>query len=121
MVKKRFSLLVDTASQSYTKTFHLDKNIRLVHGLLVSSDKPNQLFYRGSQRIEIGGDELYPEDYESRLLMSGISVPPDEKFASLGDVPAANGEVKILYKDRENSNTMFEPYEVSIYLICELI
>lgn len=119
-VKKRFNLLVDTPDKSYSKTFNLDKNIRIVSGVLMSSNKPDLLFYRGSQRLEVSGDELFPEDYESRLLMSGIGVAPDQKFASLGEVAAGNGEVKILYKDRENTSSPFQPYEVSIYLLCEL-
>lgn len=87
----------------------------------MSSNKPQLLFYRGSQRIEISGEELFPEDYESRLLMSGISVAPDQKFADLGDgVFAGNGELKLQFKDVENSMMPFEPYEVSIYLVCEL-
>jgi hypothetical protein len=87
----------------------------------MTSNKPALLFYRGSQKIEISGQEIFPEDYESRLLMTGISVPPDQKFADLGDdVLAGNGEVKINYKDTDNTSAVFEPYEVSIYLMCEL-
>jgi hypothetical protein len=120
-VQRRYSFTVDNPAQTYPKKFDLDKNVKLVKKLLLSSSKPNLLFYRGSQKIEISGEELYPEDFESRLLMSGISVAPDEKFADLGDaVLAGNGEVKVTYKDVENSLAPFEAYEVSLYLICEL-
>lgn len=120
-VKKRYSFLVDQGDKSYPKKFELDKTIRLVRGILLTSNKPNLLFYRGSQKIEISGEEIFPDEYESRLLMAGINVPPDQKFADLGDnILAGNGEVKVWYKDKDNSNTAFEPYEVSIYLICEL-
>ncbi|MFN8414823.1 MAG: hypothetical protein U0U66_00680 [Cytophagaceae bacterium] len=120
-VKKRYSFVVDTPSTSYSKKFDLDKNIKLVRGILISSDKPDLLFFRGSQKITVNGEELFPEDYESKLLMSGISVPPDQKYADLGDgVIAGNGEVKISYKDSENSTTSFSSYEVNMYLMCEL-
>jgi hypothetical protein len=120
-VKKRFSFIVDTPAASYPKKFELDKNIKIVKGLLLNSNKPNLLFYRGSQKIELSGQELFPEDYESKLLMSGISVPPDLKYADLGDdLLAGNGELKISYKDTENSSAPFEAYEVSVYLMCEL-
>ena len=120
-VKKRYSFIVDTPSTSYSKKFDLVKNIKLVRGILISSDKPDLLFFRGSQKITVNGDELFPEDYESKLLMSGISVPPDQKYADLGDgVIAGNGEVKISYKDSENSTTSFSSYEVNMYLMCEL-
>lgn len=120
-VKKRYSFRVEQASQVISKKFELDKNIKLVRGLLISSSDPFFLFYRGSQKIELNGEELFPEGWESRLLMSGISVPPNEKFADLGDeVLAGNGELKVVYKDDDNTNTQFQPYEVSIYLVCEL-
>ena len=120
-VKKRFSFLVDTANKAYTPKFDLDRNIKLVCGLLMSADNPSLLFYRGSQRIELNGEELFPEDYEARLLMSGISVPPHQKYTDLGDgVVAGNGELKLLFKDADNPQTVFQPYTVSIYLQCEL-
>jgi hypothetical protein len=79
------------------------------------------LFYRGSQKMELSGLELFPEDWESRLLMSGISVAPDIKFADLGDeVLAGNGELKVWFKDTENPYAPFDTYEVRIYLMCEL-
>lgn len=120
-VKKRYSFIVDTPIATYSKKFDLDKNIKLVRGILMSSDKPDLLFFRGSHKISVNGEELFPEDYEAKLLMSGISVPPDQKYADLGDgVIAGNGEVKISYKDAENSTTIFTPYEVNMYLMCEL-
>lgn len=112
---------MDSQQTSYNKKFDLDKNVRVVLGLLVSSDNPRLLFFRGSQRLEISGDELYPEDYESKLLMSGISVPPNEKYVELGNgVLAGNGEIKMLYKDTDNNNAPFTPYKVTLVIKCEL-
>ncbi|MEY3377052.1 MAG: hypothetical protein RL463_1362 [Bacteroidota bacterium] len=120
-VHKTFSFLVDTPATSYNKKFDLDKNVRVVLGLLMSADDPRKLYFRGSQRIEISGDELYPEDYESKLLMSGISVSPNDKYLSLGNgVLSGNGEVKILFKDTESVYAQFEPYKVNLVLKCEL-
>ena len=121
IVYKTFSFLVDTPITSYTKKFDLDKNIKLVRAMMLSSNKPNQLFFRGSQKFEINGDELYPEDYESRLLMSGISVPPNERYVDMGDaVLSGNGEVKIVYKDTDNTLAAFDPYLVIINLKCDI-
>jgi hypothetical protein len=121
IVYKTFNFLVDTPDSSYNKKFDLDKNIRVVLGLILSSDDPRQLYFRGSQRLEINGDEIYPEDYESKLLMSGISVPPNEKYQDLGNgVISGNGEIKMLYKDSSNINTAFGPYKVMLTIKCEL-
>lgn len=121
LLDKIFSFLVDAEGATVNKKFDLDKNVKVVHGILISSDRPKLLWYRGSQRIEISGDEIFPEDYESRILMSGISVPPDNKFRRLGNgVVAGNGEVKVQYKDTANSSASFAPYRVIITLQCEM-
>jgi hypothetical protein len=87
----------------------------------MSSDRPNLLFYRGSQRIELSGEELFPEDFESKMFMSGMAVAPDKKYKSLGNgVIAGNGELKIQYKDTVNPNAPFASYKVIINLLCEM-
>jgi hypothetical protein len=121
LVDKIFSFLVDTEGVPFSKKFDLDKNVRLVHGILLSSDLPHLLFYRGSQRIEVNGDELFPEGYESKLLMSGMAVSPDQKFRTLGNgVVTGNGEVKLQYKDTANPSAGFTPYRVIMVLQCEM-
>jgi hypothetical protein len=121
LVDKVFSFTVDVEGQPMNKKFDLDKNVKLIHGIVVSSNMPNLLFYRGSQRLEISGDEIFPEDFESKLLMSGIAVPPDQKYRRLGNgVISGNGEVKLQYRDTVNPNAPFTPYKVTITLQCEL-
>lgn len=121
LVDKVYSFAVESQGTPVNKKFDLDKNVKLVRGIMLSSDKPNLLFYRGSQRIEISGDEIFPEDYESKLLMSGIAVAPDQKYRTLGNgVIAGNGEVKIQYKDTMNPNASFTTYKVIMILQCEM-
>lgn len=119
LLDKVYSFAVESEGQTINKKFDLDKNVKLVNAILLSSDQPSHLFYRGSQRIEISGDEIFPEDFESKILMSGISVPPDQKYRTLGNgVVAGNGEIKIQYKDGNNANVSFCPYKVIIVLQC---
>lgn len=119
LVDKIYTFLVDAEGQPVTRKFDLDKNVKVVHGIVMSSDKPNLLFYRGSQRIELSGEELYPEDFESKMFMSGLAVPPDQKYKSLGNgVVAGNGELKIQFKDTHNPNAPFSAYKVIIGLLC---
>lgn len=121
LVDKIFTFLVEAEGQPVNKKFDLDKNVKVVHGIAISSDKPNLLFYRGSQRVELSGDELFPEDYESKMFMSGMAVAPDDKYKSLGNgVVAGNGELKIQFKDSDNANAPFASYKVIITLLCEM-
>jgi len=118
IVKKRFDIFINTALQVVTQIFELDKNITTIKGILVTSDKDDMLYYRGSQRIEINKAEVLPDNYESKLLMTGINLSPNHRYYEVGDLPAGNGHVKIIYTDREDTRATFEPYRVSLYLNC---
>ena len=117
--KKRFDIKITQANSTVSDTFELDKNIVKVHGVLVTSDKDDLLYYRGTQKIEINKEEFFPDNYESKLLMSGINVAPKQRYYDLGGVSPGNGRVQIVYKDLDDGRTRFEPYRVSLYLDCE--
>ncbi|MBS1636486.1 MAG: hypothetical protein JST26_11275 [Bacteroidetes bacterium] len=101
-------------------TFELEKNIVKVHGVLVTSDKDDLLYYRGTQKIEINKEEFFPDNYESKLLMSGINVTPKQRYYDIGGVAPGNGRVQLTYKDLDDGRTVFTPYRVSLYLDCEM-
>lgn len=119
-IKKRFNIQVAAANQSVTKTFELDKTIKGIKGVLVTSDKDDLMYYRGSQRIEINKEEFFPDDYESKLLMSGINVPPKQRYYDLGNVNPGNGSIKVIYTDADDGRTVFAPYRVAVYFDCEM-
>lgn len=119
-VKKRFDIQIAAARDSVNKTFELDKNIKAVKGVLVTSDKDDLLYYRGTQKIEINNSEFFPDNYESKLLMSGINVPPKHRYYDIGSVSPGNGIIKLSYTDTEDGRTRFEPYRVSLYVDCEM-
>lgn len=120
-IKKRFDLSIDQANKSYTKSFELDKTIIAIKGILITSDKDDLLYFRGSQKIEINKEEYFPENYESKLLMSGINVPPKSRYYDLGTVAPGNGIVKLDYTDKDDGRTTFAAYRVSLYLDCETL
>jgi hypothetical protein len=119
-VKKRFDIAVTDPNMVYSKTFELDKNIAAVTGLLFTSDKDDLLYYRGSQKVEINKEEILPENYESKLLLSGINVAPDNRYYDIGNQPAGNGTIKVEYRDMDDSRAVFTPYRVSLYAECIL-
>ena len=119
-VKKRFDLDVTEANTIHSKTFELDKNITTINGLLMTSNRDDMLYYRGSQKIEINRDEIFPEGYESKLLMTGINVSPNEKYYNLGGKAPGNGKLTLQYKDLDYDGLNFTEYRVSIYLDCEI-
>jgi hypothetical protein len=119
-VKKRFDIQITTARESVSKPFELDKNIVKVNGVLVTSDKDDLLYYRGTQKIEINNEEFFPDNYESKLLMSGINVSPKQRYYDIGNVSPGNGIIKLSYTDTDDGRTVFTPYRVSLYVDCEM-
>lgn len=118
-VKKRFDILVTAANTIQSKVFELDKDILSIKGILVTADKDELLYYRGTQKIEINKEEFFPDNYESKLLMSGVNVAPNQKYYDIGSVPPGNGQIKVDYTDTDDGRTVFAPYRVSIYVSCE--
>jgi hypothetical protein len=118
VIKKKFSLSVTEPNRTFSKTFELDKHIVYIRGILLTSDKDDLMYYRGSQKIEVDKQEVFPEDYESKLLQSGINVPPNQRYYDLGNMPAGAGSIKLEYKDNHDSRAAFVPYRVSLYLDC---
>ena len=119
-VKKRFDIQITASNQSMSKVFELDKTIVKINGLLLTSDKEDLLYYRGSQKIEINNEEFFPENYESKLLMSGINVTPKARYYDIGGVSTGNGTIKLSYQDTEDTRTIFSPYRVSLYIDCSI-
>lgn len=119
-VKKRYDIDVTAANALHTKTFELDKTVEKIHGVLFSSDRDDLVYYRGSGKVEINSDEIFPEGYETKLLMSGLNVSPNERYYNLGGVAPGNFKVKVEYKDTADARLLFVPYRVSIYLDVEI-
>lgn len=119
-VKKRYDIDVTAANAIHSKTFELDKTVQKVHGILFASDRDDLMYYRGSGKVEINSDEIFPEGYETKLLMSGLNVSPNDRFYSLGGVPPGNFKVKVEYKDTTDARLQFTAYRVSIYLDVEI-
>ena len=120
-VRKSFSFQVDEAGKLYSPSnWELPKKTKYVKGLQLTSDFPNKLYYRGNQKIEIGGDELFPEGFDSKILVSSISVAPRDRFFDLGEVVAGDLSVKVRYQDSNHERAnLGNGYQVTLVLLLE--
>ncbi len=119
-IKKRFDLNITEPDAIQSQTFELDKTVVALHGLVFTADRDDFLYYRGAAKVEINRQEIFPENYECKLLMTGINVSPNDRYYNLGGIEPGNGKIKVDYKDTNASNTIYESYRVSIYLDCEI-
>ena len=113
---KRFDIQITDANKTYNDEFELDKGVKIITGILLTSDQDDQLYYRGAQAILFNGKEYFPDNYESKLLMSGINVEPNKRYYDVGKYETLNGKIKISYTDADNINVAFSAYRVSIYI-----
>ena len=119
-IKKRYDITVSEANAIHTKTFELDKNVTAVHGILFASDRDDLMYYRGSAKVELNSDEIFPEGYETKLLMTGLNVSPNDRFYILGGAPPGNFKLKVEYRDTPDVKLQFAAYRVSVYLDVEI-
>lgn len=113
--KERFDIQITTAGETVKKTFELDKHADILIGLSITSNSPDLLYFRGTQKIQINDQEIYPEGFESKLLMAGLNVAPDNRKNDLENMPTGNGRIEIYFTDVPDSRSRFEPYRVSFY------
>lgn len=118
-LRKRLKIPVTVANQSITKTFELDKSIKTIKGVAITSNRMDLIYQRGEQKIEINNEEIFSEDYESKMLLVGYNVSNNDKYFRIGEMSAGNGAVKILFTDTDDGLTTFSPYMVNIYLDCD--
>ena len=120
IIKKRYDLQVTTPNSIVREQFELEKNVTRVTGILLTSDREEMLYLRGSQKIEINNEEYFPEKYESKLLVSGMNVSPNDRYYRIQNNSAGNRIMKVEYADTGDGRASFSPYRVSIYLECEV-
>ncbi len=116
-IKQNFHFTVDTAGSSTTAEFELDKNIDKVIGLALTSKHEDLLYHRGNQGIWISEVEIFREGHESRMLMSGIGVPPNDRYYKIEPTCAGNHKLTVRFTDEEIAATQFDPYRVTVYVL----
>lgn len=117
IIKERFTLEVTSAAETFKQSFEVDKNADKIIGVAVSSDRDDILYYRGTQAIKINDEEFFPENYESKHLMSGINVSPNERYFRLGRINPGNRKVEIIYTDSGLSDMVdFAQHKVYVYV-----
>lgn len=117
--KNRHDIARITAeSQVSREEFGLGSGTLKVTGILLVSDRDDLLYSRGTVQVAVSGEEVIPEGFHAKLLMSGLGVPPSQRFLPLDTLPG-NGKVRVTYTDTPNPALPFAEYGVSLYLMTE--
>lgn len=120
IIKERFDIQITRSNATTKGEFELDRNAEFLFGVAITSDNDELVYYRGSQKMQINDQELFPDEFESKMLMSGISVPPNQRMARVGMVRKGNGHIDVWFTDKDHPQTTFEPYRVSFYFFSKV-
>lgn len=121
IIKERYDLEITTAGEVTKGRFELDHNVGELYGVALTTDSEEHLYYRGSQKMQLNDSELFPEGFESRLLMSGLNVSPNQRMVKVGAIQRGNGLVEIWYKDTDHPKASFAPYRVTFYFFSKSV
>jgi len=111
-----FELVVGEADARVAKEYELfwDGDARLL-GIALTSDDEKLLFHRGTLEVLLNSKEVIPENYDAKMLMCGLNIPPSERFMPTEGFSVGNAKLEIKYRDERHPETQFNPYMVKIY------
>lgn len=117
IIKEWVEVEITAANQRVKEKIEVDAQACAIIGLALTSNLDELLYYRGSQRVVINEKEIYPEGYESKMLMQGINVPVNERIIGLGEeIAPGNRVVELDYTDSFHTAADFTPYRVRLYV-----
>ncbi|MGZ3931679.1 MAG: hypothetical protein ACXVNO_01445 [Bacteroidia bacterium] len=121
IIKEWLDIQVTAANQTYKETFEVDKHAKKIIGFAISTNQDGLMYFRGSQRIVINEVEIYPEGYESKMLMQGFNINVNERIKMLEEeMEPGNREVELDFTDTDHPSMAFQPYRVRLYVYSKL-
>jgi hypothetical protein len=117
IIKEFVDVNVTSANTSFKERLEVDKHAVRILGIALDSNYDDRIYYRGSQKISINEKEIYPEGYESKMLVNGTNVSVNDRMITLGEeIEVGNRKIEIDYKDTDHPSAPFIPYRVRLYV-----
>lgn len=113
---RTFLIPVAISGESIKRTFELDKSVLNVTMVGLNANREELLYYRGSFRLEISKEEIFPEDTPAKKIYTLPSVDANIRSYRIGEIPLSNGQINIQYKDTDDGRTAFVPYTVLLLI-----
>lgn len=120
MKKIKYQLLkfiVPSAKAVVNINANTDKLYQRITGMFISLPDDNA-FAGSALQLHIDDYEVFPEDYEAKMLTCGNQVAPNDRFYSL-DEQAGGSTVRGKFTDGALSAGIIYPYTGIIYLRLE--
>jgi len=119
MPKFKFDIIkipVAEAGQSVKFSADANKMYRWIEGLYISIPE-DKAVVGSTLELKIANEEIFPEDYEAKLLSSGQDCPPNERFFDLIHEEAMGNRVEGRFVDSGKADNY--PYVAKLYLMLQ--
>jgi len=110
-------IVVPIAEALVSVTVNSDKLYKRISGLLITMPFDIPASDKSQCSIIINDNEIFPENFEVKLLVSDLAIPVNERFYGIEE-QAEGSTVKIKFKDGGAVGTVY-PYQASLYLKLE--
>jgi len=110
-------IVVPNANASVTVNANTNKLYSRVTGLLITMPFDVTPKDKSLCSIEINESEIFPEEFEIKLIVSDLSIPVNERMYKIEE-QAEGSTVKIKYKDGGMQGVVY-PYQANLYLQLE--
>lgn len=110
-------ITIPEANALVTVNINSDKLYKNISGLLVTM--PFELLPSDKSQcaIVINDKEIFPENFEVKLIVCDLSIPVNERFYKIHE-QAEGSTIKAKFKDGGMNGTTY-PYQASLYLKLE--
>jgi len=108
---------VAEANEQVTVNVNTDKLYKNITGLVLTLPYNVLPADRAEIQLVINDQEIFPENFEAKLIVSDLSIPVNERLYKIEE-EADGSTVKIKYKDGGMPDMQY-PYEVRLYLKLE--
>ncbi len=112
---ERASFSVPGAENRIEVSHNTDSLTKKIVGIAVTTDDEDA-FLASTISINIKGQEIFPTNFEARMLHTGQEVAPNKKyFIFNAPIDVSRDEIRIVYTDGDNFTTA---YNVTVILMC---
>ncbi len=96
----------------------IDSRAKEVLGLGIFSKRLDQVDLRGSLKLDLGGNPVFPENTDTKMFTTNASVPVKDKFFMFhSPIPVGNAAVDWTYNCKPNALQAFVAHDVTLVLI----
>jgi hypothetical protein len=111
------NILPTDLNKSKTVEVTFDKTVKNVLAVALTTDNED-LVFNASQRLDISGVEILPQDYSAKLLYTTPNVPISDRYMQLGTVPIPDKKIRLTVLQK--GSTFTNSYQIEYSFLVEI-